>query len=272
MNVQHQYIDQRFHHLFSDDQLFEQVSQFDGKVFRSLENRRTVRIEKGGERFFAKTHFGVGWMEIIKNLCQLRWPVLGAANEFRALNELQRLGIDTLTPVVYFSEGINPARRQSCIVTRALENTKSLEELFEANKVSLRLKRALIPRLAKVGREMHDNGINHRDFYLCHFLIPMEQSDPKPFLIDLHRAQVRKKTPRRWRVKDVGGLFFSGFDYNITRRDVFRFIKSYSGKTLRQTLQEDKEFWREVFQRATKLYFQDHQSLPAWVRAMEPKL
>ena len=270
--MQHQYIDQRFHHLFEADQLFEQISQLDGKIFRSLENRRTIRIEKDGERFFAKIHFGVGWREIIKNLCQLRWPVLGAENEFKALKELQRLGIDSLTTVAYFSEGLNPARRRSCIVTQALENTKSLEELFEENKVSFFLKRALIPRLARIGRELHHNGINHRDFYLCHFLLHMENQDPKPFLIDLHRAQLRKKTPRRWRVKDVGGLFFSGFDYNITARDVFRFMESYSGKSLRRTLQEESEFWREVYQRATKLYFQDHETLPSWVKAMDPEL
>jgi heptose I phosphotransferase len=259
-----QFVDQRFHHLF--DGGFKQVSEFEGEIFRELENRRTVRVEKNGERFFAKTHFGVGWWEIAKNLCQLRLPVLGAENEFKALNELGRLGIDTLTPVFYHSEGINPARRKSCIVTRALENTKSIEELLIEDGVSVAMKRTLIPRLAEIARVLHSNGINHRDFYVCHFLLDMTKSDPRPFLIDLHRAQIRDRTPRRWRVKDIGGLFFSSFDYNnVTRRDVYRFMVGYSGKSLRETLRDDASFWHQVFERAQKLYFQDNRELPGWV-------
>jgi hypothetical protein len=43
-------------------------------------------------------------------------------------------------------------------------------------------------------------------------------------LIDLHRAQLRKKTPRRWVVKDVAGLYFSVMDIGLTQRDLFRFV------------------------------------------------
>ena len=264
------YVDQQLSHLFDRDQLFEQVSSLSGEVYRSLENRRTVRVEKNGECFFAKSHFGVGWLEILKNLIQLRLPVLGAENEFKALNELNRLGIDSLTPVAFYSGGINPATRKSCIVTRALENTSSLEELFGDRQVSLPLKRLLIPRLAKIAHVLHANGINHRDFYLCHFLLDVNDTDPRPYLIDLHRAQIRKRTPTRWRVKDIGGLFFSGFDYTITSRDVYRFMIHYSGKSLRETLARDARFWKLVFERARKLYLQDHNELPAWVVKMEP--
>ncbi|MDA0788363.1 MAG: lipopolysaccharide core heptose(I) kinase RfaP [Proteobacteria bacterium] len=264
-----EFIADEYKGLFEPGCILEDVSGAGGDVYRALENRQTVRFTRHGTRYFAKTHLGVGWAEIFKNLMQLRLPVLGAENEFRAIRALAEMGIDTATLVAYTSKGLNPARRRSCIVTRALENTASLEELFEAGRVSVSYKRRLLPKLAGIARMMHDHGINHRDFYLCHFLV-----DPArpvaPYLIDLHRAQIRARTPRRWRVKDIGGLFFSGFDYNITKRDVFRFMALYSGKPLRRTLQEDKPFWQAVFRRACRLYLQDHARLPAWVIGMAP--
>ena len=287
-----EYIDRELKHLFDEGHLFEQVARMEGQEFRSLENRRTVRIESDGHRYFTKTHFGVGWKEIIKNLCQLRMPVLGAENEFRALNALREIGVDSLQPVAYCSKGRNPAQRKSCIVTRALENSISLEELFEDRLLTVQQKRILIPKLAKIARRIHSNGINHRDFYLCHFLVDKslfideelrEQLNEKrseqlfdvseellrPFLIDLHRAQIRKSTPWRWQVKDIGGLFFSGFDYDLTRRDVFRFMIHYSGKPLRETLDTDQKFWKAVFSRAEKLYLQNKRVLPDWVKKLD---
>jgi hypothetical protein len=108
---------------------------------------------------------------------------------------------------------------------------------------------------------LHERGINHRDFYLCHFLIDLRAADEKNgyegmhlYLIDLHRVQMRKHTPERWIIKDIAGLFFSGMDTGLTRRDLFRFIKTYSGKPLRDALQDDHIFWNRVSHRAITLY------------------
>ena len=55
-------------------------------------------------------------------------------------------------------------------------------------------------------------------------------------------------------VKDTAGICFSAMDIGLTRNDRFRFMKIYSGKTLRDTLREDAGFWRAVESAATKLY------------------
>src|SRR5690606_40875569 len=51
------------------------------------------------------------------------------------------------------------------------------------------------------------SGVNHRDCYICHFLLHTDKAvDPDDLrlsVIDLHRAQVRDATPRRWRDKDL---------------------------------------------------------------------
>ena len=58
--------------------------------------------------------------------------------------------------------------------------------------------------------DMHRAGVNHRDCYICHFLLhtdrPIQASDLRLSVIDLHRAQVRDAVPRRWRDKDLAAL------------------------------------------------------------------
>ncbi len=251
------------------------VRRIQGEVYREVAGRKTIRFEWQGRGYFAKTHSGVGWLEIVKNLVQLRLPVLGAANEWYALKRLKQLGIDTMEPVAYVSEGRSPARIQSSIITRELENTMSLEEFCANGPVSTGLKYKLLFKLADVSRLLHENGVNHRDYYICHFLIDLDTRQaetPVIYLIDLHRAQIRSSTPPRWRVKDVGGLFFSALDLELTRRDLYRFMKVYSGRSLRDTLRRDKLFWQQVVHRARLLYEQDGKSVPGWFQVIQQQV
>ena len=104
---------------------------------------------------------------------------------------------------------------------------------------------------------MHNNGINHRDFYVCHFNIQPETALNGPlhlYLMDLHRAQVRPKTPRRWIVKDIAGIYFSSMDLALTRRDIYRFIRTYTGLPLREALDSRRKFWIAVESKANKQY------------------
>ena len=179
---------------------------------------------------------------------------MDASNELRAIHRLQAMDIDTLTPVAFSCEGVNPARRKSCIVTEALLNTVSLEDLASLGPLEPVFKRALVRRVAEICRTMHSNGVNHRDLYICHFHLDLDQlSPPRLYVIDLHRAQTRLVTPRRWLIKDLGGLLFSTRQVNISKRDLLRFIRFYSGVPLRQALKNNGGFWRKVVARANNL-------------------
>jgi heptose I phosphotransferase len=74
------------------------------------------------------------------------------------------------------------------------------------------------------------------------------------YLIDLHRAQIREKTPDRWRLKDLSGLYFSAMDCGLTQRDIFRFIKAYSNLPLRDALQKYHTLLSRIESKAVKLY------------------
>ena len=251
-----------------DEDLFTLVDQLRGEVFRKIDDRRTIKVRIGTAAYFAKIHQGVGWVEILKNLMQGRLPVLGARNEWLALCALRNAGVRSMTPVLFCERGLNPATRQSAILTESLESKITLED-FETTESDL--KRNLIAEVATMARKMHQAGVNHRDFYLCHFLLdlPLEEdrddapgAPPVLHLIDLHRAQIRQNVPRRWIVKDLGSLLFSAFEKNLTKRDLLRFVRVYSGSPLREVLVTDPEFWDDVIARAIKLWRQDHDSLP----------
>lgn len=240
---------------------FAELAAIDGKVFRQLAGRKTFQFSLAGKSYFAKLHFGIGWPEIFKNLVLLRLPVVGARNEWLAIKRLQQLGIATMTAVAYGERGTSPASRQSFIVTEALLDTVSLEDYcldWPLQPPEPSLKRRLIRQLAQISRTLHNNGICHRDYYLCHFLMHLEngkpQSDLRLSLIDLHRALIRRNLRRRWIVKDLAGLYYSAMHIGLTKKDLLRFIRCYEQRNLHSVFAQNRSFWNMVDKRAAAMY------------------
>jgi len=256
-----------FKSTWQDKDAFQCVAEITGDEIRNKEGRRTLKFDFASGVYYLKFHTGVGWFEIAKNLSQLKWPVVGATNEWEAINLLLKLGVDTLDPVAYGKKGLNPAKQCSFIITKELTGTFSLAKYCETwpeERPAFLLKKAIIAKLAQTARTMHEAGMNHRDLYLCHFLLDIsngiknvEPDALKFHVVDLHRAQRRKQVPLRWRVKDVASLYFSAMDIGLTKTDWLRFIQIYTGKTVRQTFKDDAIFWRLVRKRAEQLYFRD---------------
>ncbi|MDV7212095.1 lipopolysaccharide core heptose(I) kinase RfaP [Azotobacter beijerinckii] len=235
-----------FKSLWAGHDAFAEVERLQGQVYRELEARRTLRTEVDGRGYFVKIHRGIGWGEILKNLLTARAPVLGAAREWTALKRLAEAGVPTMRAVAFGERGGNPARQHSFLITEELAPTLSLEDFcldWPSRPPAPRLKRALIAEVARLTAAMHCAGVNHRDCYLCHFLLhtdrPIEPGGLHLSLIDLHRAQTRTRTPRRWRDKDLAALYFSALDIGLTRRDKLRFLRGYFRQPLRRILHEE---------------------------------
>lgn len=260
MNEAPLFLDEPFRARWAGQDPFVAVEALQGQVYRELEARRTLRTEVAGRGYFVKIHRGVGWGEILKNLLSLRLPVLGAGNEWRAIKRLEALDVDTMHTVAYGVRGSNPATQHSFIITEELAPTISLEDFcrdWPELPPSPRFKRALIARVASMARRMHQGGVNHRDFYICHFLLHL---DPEPAvddfrlsLIDLHRAQLRMATPRRWRDKDLASLYFSALDIGLTQRDFLRFLRRYFDRPLRDILREEAGLLEHLNREAARL-------------------
>lgn len=276
--------------LWSDVDLFRQIDHLGGTTYRELAGRRTSRVKLLGGSFFLKRHWGVGWGEILKSLVFLRLPVLSARNEFEAARALAAVGVPVPEPIAFAVRGINPANLDSFVLSQAIEPSISLEDLvasWDCAPATPMQRRHLIAAVAEMVRRMHAAGVNHRDLYICHFLLRQDSRQDSNnhqakvadrgssinasseklslTLIDLHRAQVRASVPTRWLVKDLGALLFSVLKAPIKERDLLAFVKVYCAQgqakaataaQLRFELTDTKRqvFWGQVRRRAARLY------------------
>ncbi len=255
--------------LFKQYHSVDDFLKIDIDTVRDFKNRKTGRFEIDGKGFYIKKHFACGHMAVLDELFHLRKPHIGAIHESHALDRLTEIDIDTMEVIAFGVEGNTLAGQRSFLVTKELTDIESLEDIcgkWKASPPYVIFKRAILNRVAEIAAIIHQAGLNHRDFYICHFMLDIAgeylNRSPKLFLIDLHRAQQRKEVPFRWRVKDISGLYFSAMDIGLNRNDVFRFMKIYTGKSLKETLSEDKAFWRAVQNRAIRTYRRDFGKSP----------
>lgn len=246
--------------LWRNKDAFDEVKKLNGEVFRELETRRTLRFTLADKSYFLKWHKGTTLKEIVKNLLSLRTPVLGADREWRAIHRLQQAGVDTMYGVGFGAKGLNPLTRTSFIITEDLTPTISLEDYcaeWAVNPPHAGIKRMLIRRVATMVRKMHASGVNHRDCYLCHFLLHLpfsgDEADLKISVIDLHRAQIRTRVPRRWRDKDLIGLYFSSMDAGLSQRDIYRFMKIYFARPLKEVITQERSLLAKAEVKAEKI-------------------
>lgn len=238
---------------------FEVVRELKGDTYRVVKNRRTLRFVEGGVPYFAKVHDAVGWAEILKELCNLKLPPVGALNEYAACRFLEARRIRAPRVAAFGRRGLNPARARSFVVCDALDGYVSLEDLTDtwpAHPPESALRRRLVHAVADLARRLHGSGVNHRDFYLCHIWANTEalsRGEVELAIIDLHRAQIRPRVPRRWILRDLAALMFSTAHLGLSRNDHLRFLKRYTRRPLRSVLRTDAVLLRRVSRRAGRL-------------------
>lgn len=239
---------------------FDQIMRLRGEVYRHHKNRLTQKIRLQKHFYFLKQHHGTGWGEIFRNLLSGRLPIVSAEREWRAIQRLQTLGIPTPAVCAVGRQGWNPATCRSFLLTRELPPTVTLETLAQMQNMTLRFKWRLLESVGTIAGTLHRHGINHRDFYLCHLLLDRRSlddvknekncPDPLIYVIDLHRAGMRRRTPLRWILKDLAGLDFSSRPAGLTSRDRLRFIRAYEAAAGRI---RHSSFWHKVRQRGDRL-------------------
>lgn len=249
---------------------FDQLMACEGNEYRKVKGRRTVEFGLGEKRYFIKIHRACGWGEVWKNWFSGKRPVTSAQMEWEAIARLRELGVPTLKVMGRGIRGKGPANLESFVITEALCDMVSLEQLTHdwgnlPSNQRVRLKHELLRQVAIIGRTIHRNGMNHRDFYLCHFLVKnrdwtqWKPGDPLTLhLIDLHRMQIRQSVPLRWLLKDLAGLLFSAMDCGLTENDLLRFAVIYWDRPTSFVLLEHRGVIRKVLRKALRLYVSFH--------------
>ncbi len=211
--------------------------------------RRTAAFERGGLRFYVKTHAGVGWGEIAKNWLQAKRAVVDATPEVRALERCAALAIPAPALAAWGVLGANPAARRSFVVTEELQGAERLSaRLAHGASLDTRFRRELARRLGLLVARLHAAGLAHRDLYLDHvFLRRAPGGDFELFLLDLHRARPSSPARARWRIKDLAALFGSARAHGVTRGDAARFLAAYTSTA--RLGPEARELWRRAARR-----------------------
>jgi heptose I phosphotransferase len=200
--------------------------------------------------------------------------VFSARTEWEGAATLAAAGVRVPKVIGKGERGRYPHAIESFVVLDALENCETLEHFKDGwmNFTGSRwvaLKRTLIEEVANIGQTMHAQGINHRDFYINHFLINRDlirdwqagQAIPLN-LIDLHRVQHRSQVPHRWLVKDLASLLFSALDVGLTSSDCGRYLRIYLGPDWKASLHDNTKLWKAIIKSACKLYQGFHGKLP----------
>jgi heptose I phosphotransferase len=267
-------LDDKLAEVLPRDAPFDALLTLRGQVFREHRHRRTMRCLIGDAHYFVKIHGHTGWVEILKNVLRGRMPTLTALPEWRAIGHARELEVPTLEALGVGRRGWNPARLQSFLITRELAGMMHLDEaagewLTLPPRQQFRLRRAAVAELASIARVLHGNGLNHRDFYLCHFMLPRRNFGSlgrgeglELHVIDLHRVQIRRRTPARWIAKDLSGLLFSSLDAGVTSLDALRFLRAYWGADWRSEFRGRPGFLRHIIRRAARLYRSEHGKPP----------
>jgi len=152
-----------------------------------LPGRETLRVAGRGRVFFMKRVCGPGWRDVLR--------------EARILDTTRAVGLPV--PAV---AALGAEEGRAVLLTQALPPSRKLEEVVLAERPDAERAIRLGRRLGEIVRRLHDAGVNHRDLYAGHVLV---DADDGLHLVDLGRAEVRRRVPLRRVIKDLAALRFS---------------------------------------------------------------
>jgi len=213
--------------------------------FHAKQGRSTGRcVFTQGDRqlsVFLKRHHRLPWWRgvLARILPGRGWSP--AAQEYRNLQWARQQGIPVAPPVAV-GEVLGPGcSLQSFLAVEELTGMLPLHEAIPAaarqlDRVSFaRWKRGLTAELARLANELHGRRRFHKDLYLCHFFIRVEDTHFVPdwhgrvTMIDLQRLGHHRWTWPFWQIKDIAQFLFSSDLAPITARDRLRFWRLYYG-------------------------------------------
>ena len=156
--------------------------------------------------------------------------------EFEALSRFFERGLPAPRPVVV-GGGEHNCNELGVLVTEEITGGIQADHLLgrvdgkngEVIPVSGRKRLDILQGIGQLAGKMHKGKWVHRDMYLCHFF-PVIQSDHRinVYIIDLQRAFMpASRTFHRWRLKDLGALYYSSMECGLNKEELGRLFSAY---------------------------------------------
>ncbi len=244
----------------ADENGFKAVMTLSGKTIRGSRARKIVlRFCRGEQVHFAKIHIKIVWKKIIKYLLLFGIPMTRVQREVWAIKHLQNLGINTPKISAYGHKKIAYIIINEFVITEELTHHISLTEFclnWQQQPPPFALKKQLIIKVAELLSCLHINKIKFGDFKLGHiYLDEQEMKQGNIVLSVLDLEYVRLSISKSKLAYDIGHLYESCFKIGLTKRDILRFIRSYSQNPLGEALKVEKQFWQQVKKQAIRYFY-----------------
>ena len=214
-----------------------------GEIVKNISSRSVVRIELGAPDthvLYLKRH-GPEKINAFSSPPFFNFSgVLSQGRlEFENICEFRENSISTVTPVACGEHRIHSNRFESFVLTEDFHPWISLEEMirdhpeFFQGCEGIRRKKALLRKLGRLARKMHEAGFNHRDFNATHILLRYTDGGElhDPALFDLQRVDRKRIFRFRWMIKALAELNYSLPEELFTPEDRLRLFQAYQGKT-----------------------------------------
>ncbi len=237
---------------------FERVFGFSGgHSFKKIRQRSVARIDFSvdgvGKTFYLKRHNA----EKVRGGAE-SFSDFGAGStsqgmlEFENIVAFRRHGLATVTPVAAGVRMVGRSRAESFLLTEDFSPWVSLEwllfnrpEYFTGPGANLR-KKALLEKIGRFARKMHDEGFNHKDFNATHILLGVGQDLRGPLeiaLFDLQRVDRGKFFRFRWVIKSLAELNYTLFDEFFSDEDRALLFRAYKGTGNAGVYGRFQQFW-----------------------------
>lgn len=221
------------------------------------ENWRLELVDAAGRRqaFDLKVHRQRTWRTRLQSWLGRRAVDSPGFNEAAGAVWLGRCGVGTTAVAAWGQRLTRDGWAESFVLTEELTGYTRLDQYLEqfdpCNNRQRESLRRLMRAVARVARQFHQLGCQHREFFSCHLLVretPTGDYDVR--LTDLQRCEQRRFR-KRWMINDLAQLSYSTCGQRVSPSLRLAFFKAYRGVTRLAT--RDKQFVRQVLARQSRI-------------------
>ncbi|MFN0137558.1 MAG: lipopolysaccharide kinase InaA family protein [Phycisphaerae bacterium] len=191
----------------------------------------------GGDLVFVKRYLADGFKAQCDRIFRQCASHSRAYWEYTQSMQLAEAGVPVVRALGFAEEMSGPIERRSAVLFE-----RAPGDAFD--RVWLRLVREDSPltrgvarhefarRIGRLAAAFHGTGLCHRDLYLCHIFVELDESIQRPphfTIIDLARLHRPRWRRMRWIVKDLSQLDTSARQIGASRCDRLRALYAYLG-------------------------------------------
>ena len=208
---------------------------------------------------YVKRYHRVGWRAQFDRWWRQSFSLSRAAWEYRQCSQLREANIGAPPGVAFAEECRLGFERRSFLALASVRGDAFDRAWPAADQRRAPVTRGaarhdVVRRLARFIAAFHQSGRCHRDLYLCHVFVELDeaaQAPPQFSLIDLARVHFPRLRRKRWVLKDLGQLDASARQIGATRADRLRFLAAYLGLEPRAPMLRD--YARATLRRSNRI-------------------